>query len=127
MLITAVAHLGAMPAYVAGLLVCGFVVVFGFRQCWRSLKLRIRGRVATTVQGPGVWAEFEVPGHGVFTCFTSTHASTGEEVEVLYDPGNPRNNELRSEASGWPMVVSLFVISSGATVVCAALITNMVG
>lgn len=117
-----------MQAYAAGLVVFGIALVFGLRQGRRIVILRTRGCAATVTRLSGVWAEFEVPGEGVFRCYRGTgdgRVVTGDKLVVLYDPRNPRNCEFKDHGPGWPMAVTLFVLALVSAVVCAGLISLM--
>lgn len=117
-----------MQACVAGLVVFGIAVVFGFRQGRRIAVLRTRGRLAPVTRFSGVWAEFEVPGKGVFTCYRGTGTGiVALDKMILYDPKNPANCELRDQAPGWPMAIVLFVLATAAAVACVGLIGVMAG
>lgn len=115
-------------AYVVGLLVLGFVVVFGLWQCRRIVILRTRGLVAPAKDGPGLWVEFEVPDvKGTFKCHHTHAALAADKLVVVYDPRNPKVCDLKDDAHGWPMVVSLLVVSLAALWGCLALISAMIG
>jgi hypothetical protein len=120
--------LGRIQAVVAGVAVLGTAVVFGFRQGRRIIALRTRGCTVPVKRYAGVWAEFEVPGQGVFTCYRGDGRGgivRPDKPVILYDPRNPKNCEFLDHAPGWPMAIVLLVCASVATVVCAAMIAAL--
>ncbi|WP_225850162.1 hypothetical protein [Streptomyces sp. HPF1205] len=130
MLTTAAASPGKIQACVAGLLVFGVAVAFGFRQSRRIIALRTRGCTAPVTRFSGVWAEFHVPDQGAFTCYRGDGRGglvRADKPVILYDPKNPKNCEFLGHEPGWPMAIVLFVLASAAAVMCIVLIAAITG